>query len=223
MYLVRRGHKHINFVWAGGFIGSWTQKGTPDRVKGYAPIASAGLARDAKDGLLVQSGSDSMMGAGSRLGGGGVTALEQFASYDPSDPSSVAAAKHMRDASAGAVYHSYPPGKEAGYLQLTLTDDQMKAGYERAKQPQVFRFQKQTKDAFDPNNIGDRMYQTLTRQMIPGFAGTGRARWSTPPMSSQGQLRLCYGSPLSRASEETRQGILDTGRCFRRSASARCS
>ena len=51
MYLQRLGHKHINFVWAGGYIGSWMQFGTPDWVKGYVPKASAGLVRDAQDGL----------------------------------------------------------------------------------------------------------------------------------------------------------------------------
>ena len=38
MYLQRLGHKHINFVWAGGYIGSWMQFGTPDWVKGYVPV-----------------------------------------------------------------------------------------------------------------------------------------------------------------------------------------
>ena len=51
MYLVRLGHKHINFAWAGGFIGSWMQTGPPDWVKGYVPLAKAGLERDAAPGL----------------------------------------------------------------------------------------------------------------------------------------------------------------------------
>ena len=163
MYLVRLGHKHINFAWAGGFIGSWTQSGTPDWVKGYVRVAIAGLERDARDGLLVQSGGDSTMGSGSGLCGGGTTALEQFVSYDPSDIGSVAAAaKHMEDASADAVSHGYPPGKEGGYLQLRLTDEEIEAKYEGAGQPQIFRFQGKIKEAFDPNDVGDRMYQTLT-------------------------------------------------------------
>ena len=50
MYLQRLGHKHINFVWAGGYIGSWMQFGTPDWVKEYVPVAQAGLERDAAGG-----------------------------------------------------------------------------------------------------------------------------------------------------------------------------
>jgi hypothetical protein len=163
MYLVRLGHKHVNFAWAGGFVGTWTQGGTPDFVKGYVPIASAGLARDAEGGLLVQTGGDALMGSGSGLPGGGTTGLEQFACYDPNDLASVeAAVKHMEGATADATANGYPPGKEAGYLQLKLTDDQIQAGYERAKQPQIFRFQAGIKKVFDPNDVGDRMYQTLT-------------------------------------------------------------
>ena len=37
MYLQRLGHKHVNFVWAGGYIGSWMQFGTPDWVAGLRP------------------------------------------------------------------------------------------------------------------------------------------------------------------------------------------
>ena len=29
MYLQRLGHKHINFVWAGGYMGSWMQRARP--------------------------------------------------------------------------------------------------------------------------------------------------------------------------------------------------
>ena len=42
VYLQRLGHKHINFVWASGYIGSWMQFGTPDWVKGYVPTAADG-------------------------------------------------------------------------------------------------------------------------------------------------------------------------------------
>jgi hypothetical protein len=85
LYLQRLGHKHINFVWAGGYIGSWMQFGTPDWVKGYVPVAKGGLDRDAADGKLVQCGGDAMMGSGSGIPLGGATGLEQFVSYDPDD------------------------------------------------------------------------------------------------------------------------------------------
>ncbi len=162
MYLQRLGHKHINFVWAGGYIGSWMQFGTPDWVKGYVPTAAAGLERDAKDGLLVQCGGDAMMGSGSGLPGGGEMGLEQFVSYDAADLESTrAAARHMEDAVKDAAAIGYPPGKEFMYLQMGWSDERIWEALSRASQPQVFRFQRRIKEAFDPNDVGDRMYPTL--------------------------------------------------------------
>ena len=138
MYLQRLGHKHINFVWAGGYIGSWMQFGTPDWVKGYIPTAAAGLERDAAGGMLVQCGGDAMMGCGSGMPGGGDTGLEQFVSYDADDhESTVAAVRHMEDAVKDAAAIGYPPGKEFMYLQIGWTDEQIWEALAHAKQPQV--------------------------------------------------------------------------------------
>ena len=162
MYLQRLGHKHINFVWSGGYIGSWMQFGTPDWVKGYVPVAAAGLERDAAGGKLVQCGGDAMMGSGSGIPGGGGMGLEQFVSYDPDDEASTHAAfVHMKDAVLDAASIGYPPGKEGMYLQMGWSDDRLESALEAAPQPQIFRFQGKIKAAFDPNDVGDRMYPTL--------------------------------------------------------------
>ena len=162
MYLQRLGHKHINFVWAGGYIGSWMQFGTPDWVAGYVPVAAAGLERDAAGGELVQCGGDAMMGSGSGIPGGGGMGLEQFVSYDPDDEASTHAAfVHMQDAVTDAASIGYPPGKEWQYLQMGWSDERFEQVMAGAPQPDVFRFQRRIKSAFDPNNVGDRMYPTL--------------------------------------------------------------
>ena len=162
MYLQRLGHKHVNFVWAGGYIGSWMQFGTPDWVKDYVPVAAAGLERDAAAGLLVQCGGDALMGSGSGIPGGGGMGLEQFVSYDPDDEASTHAAYlHMEDAVTDAASIGYPPGKEWQYLQMGWSDERFEQVMAGAPQPDVFRFQRRIKDAFDPNDVGDRMYPTL--------------------------------------------------------------
>ena len=51
MYMNRLGHKEINYVYAGNYIGSWMQAGTPDWVKGYVPVAAAGYERDTRTGF----------------------------------------------------------------------------------------------------------------------------------------------------------------------------
>ena len=43
MYMQRLGHKHCNFIWVGGYMGSWMQAGTPDFVKKYVPVAIKGF------------------------------------------------------------------------------------------------------------------------------------------------------------------------------------
>ena len=67
VYLNRLGHKHINFVWVGGYIGSWMQTGhsglgqrihtrgecrTGARRQGWAPGAVRGRRHDGPGGLL---------------------------------------------------------------------------------------------------------------------------------------------------------------------------
>jgi hypothetical protein len=149
-------------VWAGGYIGSWMQFGTPDWVAGYVPVAAAGLERDAAGGKLVRCGGDAMIGSGSGIPGGGGMGLEQFVSHDPDDEASMHAAYlHMEDAVKDAASIGYPPGKEWQYLQMGWSDERFEQVMAAAPQPDVFRFQRRIKSAFDPNDVGDRMYPTL--------------------------------------------------------------
>jgi glycolate oxidase len=162
MYMLRLGHKHCNYLWAGGYMGSWSQQGTPDYVAKYAPVAAAAFARDQKSHLLVECGGDALMGSGSSMGGGGATSLEQFVSYDPNDYDSIGACiKHMEDAAADESGCGVPPGKEHGYLQVGWTDERIWDELSRAAQPFVYNFQRKIKALVDPNNLGDRNYLWL--------------------------------------------------------------
>lgn len=162
MYLQRMGHKHCNFVWVGGYMGSWMQAGTPDFVKGYVKTAIDGFERDQKSGLLVQCGGDAMMGCGSTLGGGGYFALEQFVSYDPNDAASIdACIKHMEDAITDCKANGIPLGKEYLYLQIGWTDERIWDDLSKLPQQFVLNFQRKIKEAFDPNGLGDRNYPWL--------------------------------------------------------------
>jgi glycolate oxidase len=162
LYLNRLSHKHLNWVYAGGYLGTWMQSGPPDYMIRYRPVAEVGLSRDAEVGLLVQSGGDSMMGSGSAIGGGGTTGFEQFVSYDPSDKESVKAViQHMHGATRDAVAHGFPPGHETPFLQIGMTDDELHRQYAKASQPLIFHLQRRIKELLDPNDTGDRLYTTL--------------------------------------------------------------
>ena len=162
MYMQRLGHKHCNYMWVGGYLGSWMQPGTPDFVKKYAPVAVKAFARDQKSHLLVECGGDALMGPGSPLPGGGQTALEQFVSYDSADNASIKAAiKHMEDAVVDATSQGFPPGKEGMYLQVGWDQERVFDAWAKMPQQFIFNFQRKIKEAFDPNFLGDRNYQWL--------------------------------------------------------------
>jgi hypothetical protein len=167
MYMNRLGHKEINYVYTGNYIGSWMQAGTPDWVRGYIPVAAAALERDYKDGLLVQSGGDAMMGTVGAYPGGGIMGLEQFVSYDGNDMDSMKAGwYHMDDAVKDAASIGYPPGKEALYIEMRYTDEQCFEKWSNAKQPFPYVFQRKIKEHFDPNNVGDRMYNYIPDEYV---------------------------------------------------------
>jgi hypothetical protein len=162
MYMQRMGHKHCNYMWVGGYVGSWMQFGTPDYVKGYAPTAVKAFYRDQESHLLVECGGDALMGPGSALPGGGQTGLEQFVSYDSADKESIRACiKHMEDAGEDARAAGYPPGKEFTYLLVGWNQERVFDTWAKMPQQFGFRFQNKIKAAFDPNDLGDRNYPYL--------------------------------------------------------------
>ena len=138
------------------------QPGIPDFVRNYVPVAIEGFKRDQENGLLVQCGGDAMMGNGSTIGGGGWMGLEQFVSYDPADDASVEACiKHMEDAWADCRQNGIPPGKEVQYLSIGWSDERFFNDLAGAPQTFVFNFNRQIKQAYDPNSLGDRNYPWL--------------------------------------------------------------
>jgi glycolate oxidase len=162
LYLNKLGHKSLNFVYAGGYLGTWCQYATPDYVVQYHPIEVAGGYRDQKSDLLVQCGGDSTMGTGSALGGGGHFGFELFIFYDPADKESVrAGTKHMEDSKKDATSHGIAPGKGSAFLDVGRTDEELYQTYGMAPQPLIFHLQRRIKELLDPNDIGDRMYTWL--------------------------------------------------------------
>jgi glycolate oxidase len=162
LYMTRLSHKNLNFVYAGGYVGSWAQKGPPDYAVQYRSIAEIGGYKDQNSGMLVQCGGDSMMGPGSSTAGGGSCGFEQFAHYDPADKGSVkGVVEHMHGARSDAIENGIPPGKENLYLQVAMTDEQLHEEYAGARQPVIFHLQWKIKELLDPNDIGDRMYGYL--------------------------------------------------------------
>lgn len=156
------GQRNMLFAYVGGWLGSWCQKGTPDYMIRYQPVIYETGNRSQKSGLLVQSGSDTSVGAASGLGGGGITGFEQMNYYDPAEKESVKALiKHIEDESREAIKKGFSPGKETWYLALKKTDEELYQQYARSNQPISFRLQGKIKQLIDPNDIGDSLYSCL--------------------------------------------------------------
>ena len=214
VYLQRLGHKHINFVWAGGYIGSWMQFGTPDWVKGYIPTAAAGLERDAAGGKLVQCGGDAMMGSGSgiplrrrhrpravrqlrprrlRVHGGRRSSTWRTPSRTP-PPSAT------RPARSSSTCRSAGPTSRSGRRSRS------------AKQPQVVPLPAPDQGGVRPERRG--------RPHVPDAAGGLRGRQLTESLEGAG--RLLPGPPRAAApgSPVARCGFLDRASSFDNSTSS---
>jgi hypothetical protein len=164
LYLIRLGFKGLNMVFSGGYRGSFSQKGTPDFAVGYRAQAASVLAKHQKTGLIVEAGGDSMMGPGGGMGGGGHIGFEQFCFYDPSDLASInAALDYFEDAAREAKRLGLTSGYEARIFEARLTEQEKRTAFLSAPQPALYRYQRQIKDIFDPNDLGDDQYAVMPK------------------------------------------------------------
>jgi glycolate oxidase len=160
LFLLRLGKKNLNFAYTGGWIGNYMQAGTPDFTNKYEPLAEETTEKFQAKRLLVDCGADSMMGCVGSIAGGGQCGLEQFGFYDVADKESTAAAiEWMKYCIKEEARHNVPPGKEGMYLAVGKTHEELQK--DLAKQPAIHTWQRKIKQAFDPNNLGDRLYPTL--------------------------------------------------------------
>jgi hypothetical protein len=167
LYMIRWGHKNLNFVYAGGYRGSFHQEGPPDYAIKYAEVAAALLKKHQDKGLLVKSGGDAMMGPISNMGGGGWCSFEQFTAYDITNRESIkGAVAYIKDAIETCREHGWSTGFDVSSFIPTMTTEQRKAFFSGMAQPSVLYYQWQVKQLLDPNDTGDSEigYPTLEKQ-----------------------------------------------------------
>jgi glycolate oxidase len=167
LYLIKMGYKNLNSVYAGSFLSSFCQKGPPDFMIKYVPVAEKVLKKYQEMGLAVDCGDDSMMGCVSGFGGASYSVFEQFFLYDPHDKESVkAAVSFCEDASKAALEMGWPRGMEILVTEARMTKEQRQMVYEKAPQPVVFHFQRKIKQALDPNETGQGVFYTTLDEPI---------------------------------------------------------
>ena len=160
LFLLRLGRKNLNFVYNGGWVGNFMQGGAPDFIAKYRQLAEDSTAPFQKNGLLVDCGSDSMMGTVGSLNGGGNGGLEQFGFYDVADKQSTQAViDWMEFCLKECAKNGLPPGKEGMYRAVGRPYDIFQA--DLAKATTIHTWQRKIKEIVDHNNLCDRMYPTL--------------------------------------------------------------
>jgi hypothetical protein len=173
MYLIRWGHKNLNFVYAGGYIGTWHQYGTPDFNIKYAPVAAQTLAKYQATGLLVQCGGDAMMGPITRLGGGGTFSLEQFTAYDPASKESVeAVVQYVHESASLARENHFPTGFDEIIALRMKGIGGGEAYLESLPDTRTFEWQWKIRQMLDPNDIGEKGSYLMVKPKTEGASGT---------------------------------------------------
>jgi hypothetical protein len=162
LYMNRLGHKALNFVYNGGYIGGYSIVISPEQLIRMQPIAEKQMQEDQASGLLVQCGGDSMMGRVCGSGDGTDCCFEQFCFYDPASEKSVeAAVSHMQRATKTLNKNGFPAGKEVDYLRAMIPEEELWKIYLQSGPASGFHIQRKIKELIDPNDLGDRYFETI--------------------------------------------------------------
>jgi hypothetical protein len=168
LFLLRLGHKNLNFVFAGGYEGCFGIGGGPDYACQRVEIAAEFKRKwEQEHDYFVQAGGDSLMGGIGGIGGGGATAWENFTHFDSHSGESVkgtyeffeATSKYGMEHGLGAMERMYVMSRrDDGYAR---SQEEQEAWLLRMSQPLVYEYQWKIRKLVDPNHLGDAYYMTL--------------------------------------------------------------
>ena len=174
MYMVRLGHKNLNYTMCGAYEGVF---GLSGNVHVAAPLMEEASAYKRKweqeTDYIVANGGDSEMGGFSIIGGGGPLMWEFFTNFDAYDKKSVDGTRSFIDATQKwQTAHGLGPDfgrtnagarRKDGYDYTQEEQDTMNL---RMPQPWVMAYQYKIRETFNPNNLGGSNYRTLNPEKI---------------------------------------------------------
>ena len=159
LYLTKLCFKSMNGLLGASGTG-FAQNGPPDFVTRYVDVARNVLAKHQKTGLLSDTGPDCMMGGLSHSGGGANQWFEQFSHYNPADPESAKAQReYIIDALKAQEEAGLPPGMETWFVPRS--PEEFQAVLAASPQPDIYRWQRKVREAFNPENLGNRNFKCL--------------------------------------------------------------
>ena len=171
LYLIRLGHKALNFVYAGGYEGCFGLPG-PHLDYGVARVEEAAqfkLKWELEHDSIANAGGDTAMLSLSGAGGGGQGAIwEFFTVFDSHDKASTDGTRDFHQATqdlsqkngwGGSMAVSNSGNRDPkGYA---VKEEIQQERLAKSPQPQSAIYQWKIREAFNPNHLGDSYYQVL--------------------------------------------------------------
>jgi len=169
MYLLRMGHKNLNFVLCGAYEGNYGLSGNVFVSASVMEEAAALKAEwEQKGTAFAAVGGDSDMGSITITGGGGTTGWEFFTHFDAYEKESVegtaeyfnASQEWMNKKGLGldmSKWNETARRADGNYY----TQEEHNQIFKKMPQPGVAIYQYKVREAFNPNNLCGTYYRTL--------------------------------------------------------------
>lgn len=174
LYLLRLGHKNLNFVMCGAYEGNFGMNSNVFLTSKLMEEAAALKKKwETETNYIAATGGDSDMGSLSTIGGGGTMGWEFFTNFDAYDKESVkgtneffnASQEWMHSKGLGADFSRWNQDTRRGD-GYNYTQEEHDALFEKMPQPLLMAYQYKIREAFDPNHLGGSYYRTLTPSKV---------------------------------------------------------
>lgn len=174
LYLVRMGHKNLNYVMCGAYEGNYGLSSNAFISSSLMEEATA-LKKKWEDetNYFARVGGDSDMGSICIMGGGGPTGWEFFTHFDAHEQTSVdgtaayfnASQDWMNEKKLGVDMAKWNESarRDDGYY---FTQDEQDGMFCRLPQPLVAAYQYKVREAFNPNDLCGSYYRTLRPEKL---------------------------------------------------------
>lgn len=174
LYLLRLGHKNLNYVFCGAYEGNYGM--SPNAFVAAPLMEDAAALKDKweeETNYIAKTGGDSAMGSLSGFGGGGQTGWEVFTYFDAYDKESIKGTREFFDATQKWMTDN-KLGMDFGRQNADMrkpdaydyTQDEHDEIFIKMAQPLVMAYQWKIREAFNPNHLGGSYYRTLTPAKI---------------------------------------------------------
>ena len=174
LYLLRLGHKNLNYVMAGAYEGTFGLSGNVWKTIQHVEEAAAMKKKwEDEHEHIAATGGDSAMGGVSGLGGGGATGWEFFVNFDAYDKESIRGTNAFVEGNAAyQKKHGFGPdfcrwNSDVRHMNgYNFTQEEHDEILINAPQPWVYAYQYKMRDVINPNNLCGSYFRTLPPNKI---------------------------------------------------------